>query len=134
MSDNAIRESLLQQNPTTSVALKMLHDLMEAENRRVRWLTACTWVIWSVWLVSLLLYVLLVVSVRWQPAGVQPVVWPIWLVLVPLAVVGTILLILQFLARRSATLSQLRVSVAAIDEQLKLLSAARGSSPTEPKP
>jgi hypothetical protein len=143
MNDNAMRDSLLSQQSASSVALQMLHDMMEAEKRRVRLLTIWTWIAWSVWIVLVVLYVLLVVSaasqnaalreqgldLHVQAANITAVDWPIWFLLVPLGVIAVILTIVLFVARRSATLSQLRGSVAAIDEQLKLLVAAQRPGP-----
>ena len=51
------------------------------------------------------------------------------IVLLPPA--GIILLILSILARRSARLSQIRISLAVIESQLKLLAAAQTSPPTD---
>ena len=157
MSENAMRESLLRQNATASVEaeLKMLHGLMDAENRRARRLTTWTWVVWCVWFgVVVLMFVVYPLLGRKKPAAAQqpavpaaqaaprdevPFIGVVILATVPLMLIaavllppaGIILLILQILARRSATLSQLRVSVAAIDAQLKLLAAAQTSPPTD---
>src|SRR5262249_31666426 len=132
MNDNPMRESLLRQNPTASVAFQMLYDLMEAENRRVRRLTTWTWVVWLLSLALLGMYAALVVYVNSSYVNSRLPIWP-WTVPVSLAAVGTVLLILQLLARRSATVSQLRVSVAAIEAQLKELAAARTSQPADRK-
>jgi hypothetical protein len=138
MNDDSMRESLLRQSASPSVAFQMLYELMEAENRRVRRLTTWTWIVWLAWLVLLALYALLVWSTHSQTralAGtggpVTAVVWPIWFVLVPLAAAGLILLVWQLVARRSATVSQLRVSVAAIEAQLNELAATRSARPTQ---
>jgi hypothetical protein len=111
---------------------------MEAEERRVRSLTTWTWAVWIIWLVLLLAYASMLVAVFLQPAPDavlrgRPVAWPIWLVLVPGAVLGTILLLVRSIATHRATISHLRASVAAIDEQLKALAATRAPQPGERK-
>jgi hypothetical protein len=137
MNEKTMRESLLQQNPSPSAALKMLYDLMDGEERRVRRLTRWAWVVWGIWLAFLVVYASLLLAVFLQPTPDavlrRPVVWPVWLVLVPLAVIGAILLIARSMATHRATISQLRVSVAAIDEQLQALAAARPPQPGERK-
>ncbi len=163
MSKNAMRESLLQQNATASVEaeIERMHGLMDAENRRARRLTTWTIVVWSAWFAAVVLMFvvyLLVPAFMAKPAAAAPPAAPaapaaqqegfagtfvtvivmtaalvtlVSVVLLPVA--GVILLILQILARRSASLSQVRISVAAIDAQLKLLAAAHPSQPTGPE-
>ncbi len=136
MNDDSMRESLLRQHTSTTVAVQMLYDLLDAENRRVRRLTHWTWVVWLLWFVLTALYVLLAVNTYMRPeppsVSVFVVTWPFFLVLVPLAVIGGVLLVELMLARRSATVSQLRVSIAAIDAQLKQLQHAATAQPAQP--
>ena len=73
MSDNAMRESLLRQNASASVEaeLKMLHGLMDAENRRARRLTTWTIIVWSVWFGLVVLLFVLYPLLAYNPAPAQ---------------------------------------------------------------
>jgi hypothetical protein len=162
MNENKLRESLLRQNAASSVEaeLQALHGLMDSEERRARRLTMWTLAVWASWfaLVAAMFVLFLLLPLFVQPPAVQPPAAPvaqaandqgivstavaailrtivslmlIAAVLLPAA--GLILLILQILTRRSATLSQLRASIAAIEAQLKSLAAAPPAQPTQQK-
>lgn len=136
MSEPKMREALLTQGGTSSVdaELKTLTAIMQAEGHRSRRLTRWTiavWIVWPVCVVALFLFP--VYMARSDPAAppqppnafVDTVVLGLVMAIaagaVILPVLGTVLLILTVFSRRSASISQLQASVAAIDAQLKAL-------------
>jgi len=148
MPKSEMKEALLKQSgPTTVEAeLVMLKGLVESEHRRARWLRFWTIAVWGTFFAVL---AVLIVARPFRterapdvPVGVQPaipaapvvakasplmsmlgvsVVTLLLLALVALPPAGIVLLILMVLAHRSASLTQLRASVAAIEAQLRLL-------------
>lgn len=147
MSESSMREALLTQasDPASGPGLKMLHDVVESENRRARRLAKWTIGVWIAWPLAILLAVLLYALVSRAsfqaapaaPAPPQSTFVDMFLVVVSvigagsflaalvLPVIGIILLVFTVLARRSATLTQVRTSLALIELQLKQLNAAQ---------
>ncbi len=140
MSESKMREALLKQAGTSSVdsELRTLTAIMEADDRRSRRLTRWTIAVWIVWPVCVAtLFLFPVYMARSDPAAppqppnafVDAVVLGLVMVIaagaVILPVIGTVLLILTVFSRRSASISQLQASVAAIDAQLKALLASK---------
>jgi hypothetical protein len=155
MNEDSMRESLLRQQAATSVEteLNALRQLVESENRRCRHLARWTLAVWCVWLLAVVLMFALPILNARKPheAAVPPApaapgsvldtslqviglfaVTAMAISVVALPPVGIVLLVMQFFARRSATTTQLRASVAGIEAQLKLL-AASGPAPSRPK-
>jgi hypothetical protein len=154
MNENSMRESLLRQQTAASVEteLNALRQLVESENRRCRRLTKWTLAVWCAWFLSVFLMFALPVLLAREPGAAAPAapaahaegmldkalqaialvaVFAMLLSAVALPAVGIVLLVMQFFARRSATLSQLRASVAGIEAQLRLLASTRGPLPSE---
>ena len=138
MSASKIRDALLTQSDTSSVEaeLKMLNAIMQTEDRRSRRLTRWTLAVWIGWVVCVTLMFLwpLLLTQTGPPAPPQPqstfvsamsvaltVVILVGAIFLP--VVGSVLLVLAVFSRRTANMTQLRASVAAIDAQLKALVA-----------
>ena len=155
MPEPEMRAALLQQDGPTMIEaeLKLLHGLIQSESRRARWLKFWTIAVWAVFFA---LVAVLVVAAPFTierapdvPQGVQPpipaapndpvgpgailfLIALLLLALVSLPAAGIVLLILMVLAQRSATVAQLRASVATIDAQVKLL-AVKHATPSSVK-
>jgi hypothetical protein len=163
MNESNLRDSLLKQNGVGSVEaeLKTLSGLIETEHQRARRLRFWTLSVWGLWLLVILLLVMVVSSIhpvhRIPQSGAQTTTLPtnagggastpvhsyslIGLLFLPmlvgffcLPVVGVILLVLTFLARRSANLNQVRASIAAVDARLRLLDARHSPPPGGSQP
>jgi hypothetical protein len=167
MTHSPLRDALLGQMGGSSVAaeLNTLSELVNAEARRARRLTAWTVLVWSAWFTMLGLSIGLPMLQRalagppkplppnvastaaTQPAapgttvppgteyGFPPSVGGILVgtfflvAFLALPPVGILLLILMVLARRSASMGQIRVSLASIDAQLRMLTVQRAGPP-----
>jgi hypothetical protein len=155
MSESELREALLEQNGSTSVEteLNVLNGLVEAEDRRARRLKFWTIAVWVIWLAMLVVMFVATARVveRAHLTPTPPAPWPstqpaprpglmvavglfnVSLLLIGIAgmsLLGTVLLVLLMLSRRSASVIQLRASVTAIDAQLRQLAAAQ-KNPTD---
>lgn len=161
MSENTFKSELLKQNGKTAVdeEVSRLHRTIEAEQRRVRrlvWWTIGVWLIWIL-MISVSLVVPMVLSrtnappptATTLPINPPPAHHPIhsgWeaalgmivgvLIVagffgLPLA--GVILVIMLVLTRRTASMNQIRASLAAIDSQLRQIGAPGLGSSNVPK-
>ena len=153
-----LRDALLNQMGGAAVAaeLNALNELVAAEARRARRLTIWTVVVWCLWLALLFSYPLLrrpappapgsvstLATTQPSGAGVAPGTeygflpsalevlagTLIFVAFVGLPLVGIVLLILMILARRAASMGQVRASLASIDAQLRLLVAQQQQRP-----
>ncbi len=118
MIDPSFRKALLEQDGETSVEtrLTVLDDLVKADRQHIHRLTIWTIVGWAVCVTILAL-------------GFRvPIVM---VVLFSLPFVGVVLLVIMIASRRSATMSQIRASLASIDAQLKLIQSQK-TPPTGP--
>ena len=159
MSDPAFRDALLYQNGKTGVdqELSNLRRIVDAEQRRARRLALGAIAIWIVWplMLALSLGLPYIAARRGGPppaASTQPaaqVQQPtpasprhptagaagtvVGLVLVAaffaLPLVGIVLTVMAILARRTASMSLIRSSLASIDAQLRLLNMGGGQGP-----
>jgi len=151
MSENTFKSELLKQNGKSAVdeEVSRLHRTIEAEQRRVRrlvWWTIGVWVIWIL-MISVSLVVPMVLSRTNAPPSTATTLpinpppahhpihsgWEATLGMIvgvlivagffglPLA--GVILVIMLILTRRTASMNQIRASLAAIDAQLRQLGA-----------
>lgn len=155
MSELELRDALLRLAVPQSIEaeLNTLRGLVKAENRRAGQLRFWTINVWAAFLAILLALAMAapfsIVRAPALPAGVAQHPIPVapaepqglslrggvglflaitlLLALVALPTTGFVLLICLVLARRSATLTQLRASVADIDAQLRLLATAHRS-------
>jgi hypothetical protein len=153
MNESEMREPLLRQNggPSVEAELKMLRKLMDAETRRIGRLKHWTIGIWAVWLAVVVVTFgaygflagpapkALPAVQREAPAGQAPpkesspllsaitmiVVFLLFACVAGLPIVGIIFLVILMLSPRSATVTQLRSSLAALDAQLRLLAATQ---------
>lgn len=151
MSENTFKSELLKQNGKSAVdeEVSRLHRTIEAEQRRVRrlvWWTIGVWVIWIL-MISVSLVVPIVLSRTNAPppaatalpispppahhpihSGWEAALGVIVGVLIVAAffglpVAGVILVLMLILTRRTASMNQIRASLAAIDAQLRQLGA-----------
>jgi hypothetical protein len=155
MSELDLRDALLKLAvpPSVEAELSTLRGLVKAENSRADRLRFWTIAVWAAFLGILLALTVAapfsIVRAPALPAGAAQPAIPaapaepqglslregaglflalmLLLLLAGLPMIGIVLLICLVLARRSATLSQLRASVAGIDAQLKLLATAHRS-------
>lgn len=157
---NTLKHELLNQNGNAAVDEEalLLNRILESERRRVRWLAAWTIAVWLAWIlmISLSLVVPMVLAhtnvpsknAQTQPVqAVQPreVLQPassrtvtagivvgtlLVAAFIGLPILGIVLAIMLIVACRSASLNQVRASIAAIDAQLRLL----GATGIPPKP
>lgn len=135
----SLRDGLLRQDgaPTLEAELELLNRLFNLENRRTASLRFWTVVVWSSF-VAVVIALLITAPRTIEPAiplppGVEAtpastgdavllvVVLCLLLASVALPAMGTVLLILTLRTRRSATIAQLRASIAVVDAQLKQL-------------
>jgi len=142
MIDRSFRDALLRQDGGMSVdaELDVLNGLVKAEGRRGRRLAFWILAVWVLWAAMALAFALSGTSekVPERPAGAVPAPVPtfsgpqllvsgivgVLLVLVGflcLPAVVMVPLIIMFLSRRSASISQIRAGLASIDAQLKLI-------------
>jgi hypothetical protein len=152
MNENTLKHELLKQNGKTAVDEEVgrLHAIIDAERRRVRrlaWWTIGVWAIWFLMIgVSLVMPMLAYQAAqRPGPAMTQPATQPavvhhppgaasavfagiMGVILVAaflgLPVAGIVLSLMLIVARRSASINQVRASLAAIDAQLRMLGAS----------
>ena len=151
MSENTFKNELLKQNGKSAVdeEISRLHKTIEAEQRRVRrlvWWTIGVWVIWIL-MISIALVVPMIQSrINTPPAhsttmsvnspavhspahsGGNPLPGAIVSVLIVAAffglpIAGVILVLMLILTRRTASMNQIRASLAAIDAQLRQIGA-----------
>ena len=148
MTENTFKSELLKQNGQSSVdeEVSRLHRIVQVERRRVRRLVFWTVAVWAIWItmISVSLVVPMVLS-RTNPPGstTMPATPPpahhpagggqaalgiIFGVLMvgaflglPLA--GVVLVLMLIVTRRTASMNQVRASLAAIDAQLRQLGA-----------
>ncbi|HEX5243539.1 MAG TPA: hypothetical protein VFW23_09795 [Tepidisphaeraceae bacterium] len=161
MSENTFKSELLKQNGKSAVdeEVSRLHRTIEAEQRRVRrlvWWTIGVWLIWIL-MISVALVVPMVQAHSNRPPanvttvpvvsapvhapahhGGNPLVGMIFGVLTVgaffgLPVAGVILVLMLILTRRTASMNQVRASLAAIDAQLRQLGAAGLGTSNVPK-
>lgn len=161
MSENTFKSELLKQNGKSAVdeEVSRLHRTIEAEQRRVRrlvWWTIGVWLIWIL-MISISLVVPMVqahmnrplANVTTMPVSSSPPVHAparggnvllgaIMGVLIVAAffglpVAGVILVLMLILTRRTASMNQIRASLAAIDAQLRQLGAAGLGNSKVPK-
>ncbi len=161
MSENTFKNELLKQNGKSAVdeEVSRLHRTIEAEQRRVRrlvWWTIGVWIIWIL-MISVALVVPMVLSHENRPPGTattmpihppaahhathsgwEAVLGTIVGVLMlaaffglPLA--GVILVLMLILTRRTASMNQIRASLAAIDAQLRQIGAPGLGTSNVPK-
>ena len=159
MNENTLKHELLKQNGRTAVDEEVgrLHAIIDAERRRVRrlaWWTIGVWAIWFLMIaVSLVMPMLAYQAARGSaPAMTQPASQPavvhhppgaasavfagiMGVILVAaflgLPVAGIVLTLMLIFTRRSASMNQIRASLAAIDAQLRVLGAAGTPSPPQ---
>jgi hypothetical protein len=153
MTDPSLRDALLTQDGRRSVdaELDVLNGLVKAEARRGRRLALWTLAVWVLWVAVALAYALsgTLEKVPELPAGAVAASIPTFpgpqmlvsgVVGVLLVFVGFLCLpavvmvplIIVFLARRSASISQIRTGLASIEAQLKLLSQTSKAPPAGP--
>lgn len=161
MSENTFKNELLKQNGKSAVdeEVTRLHKTIEAEQRRVRrlvWWTIGVWLIWIL-MISIALVVPMILSHENRPPGTattmpihppavhQPahtgweaVLGTIVGVLIVsaffgLPVAGVILVLMLILTRRTASMNQIRASLAAIDAQLRQMGAPGLKTSDAPK-
>ena len=158
-SSSDLRESLLKQNGSASVEaeLKTLDALVQAQDRRARRLTFWTVFVWVMWVLSIAMSIVIYAAAEReapftagpatqqaaqlrdsQPAPSQAerligaLIAGMWAVLIfILPIVWLVLLIMMIFARRSASVSQIRASLASLDAQLRLL-AINAKPPSNP--
>ena len=150
MTENTFKSELLKQNGQSAVdeEVSRLHRIVQGERRRVRRLVFWTVAVWAVWItmISVSLVVPMVLSRTNSPApasttmpatpppahhpagGGQAALGIIFGVLMvgaflglPLA--GVVLVLMLIVTRRTASMNQVRASLAAIDAQLRQLGA-----------
>lgn len=161
MSENTFKNELLKQNGKSAVdeEVSRLHKTIEAEQRRVRrlvWWTIGVWVIWIL-MISVALVVPMVLSHENRPPGTattmpvhpppahhaihsgwETVLGTVVSVLMlaaffGLPVAGVILALMLILTRRTASMNQIRASLAAIDAQLRQMGAPGLKTSDAPK-
>lgn len=146
-NENTLKRELLKQNGKTAAdqEVSRLHGIIQSEQRRVRRLFWLTIVCWTIWLLGISLSVVVpqiqahgnppVTSPETQPAPVvrshhsSPgemfagmVLGTILLAaVIGLPILGIVLAIMLIVTRRTASLNQVRASLAAIDAQLRML-------------
>lgn len=154
MNETSFRDELLKQNSSAAPGMEMdgFKKLIEAEHRRSTKLLRWTIGIWAGWVVVLLMGLLYPaisyafsrdasrppVAATQQSTGAataavpaqksigKAVVVSIYLIgVTAMPVAGMILLVMTFLATRSANSTQIRASLAAIEMQLAVLMAQR---------
>ena len=149
MSEPKLRDVLIKQNGTAGVdgGLDMLDRLLDQEERRVRRLKRWTIAVWVAWVACILLNLVLWMAAHRSgpPPATAPVVPStsssgalalimMLIILISMAgifglpIVGLVLLVMTFVARRSANANRIQASLAAIDAQLKSLAAQRQQS------
>lgn len=152
MSEMNLKEELLKQNGHVSVSSEVsrLHEIIDAERRRVRRLTRWTIGVWLTWflLISVGLVVPYVLAHTSGPPNgttTQPLNQPppirhssspmaailggivgvvMFAVIFGLPVTGVILVITLIFTHRAASLNQIRASLGTIEAQLRALTAA----------
>ena len=153
MTENSFKSELLKQNGKSAVdeQVSRLHGIIAAEQRRVRRLARWTIAVWAVWILMISLS-LVVPMVAYQasrssgppgqattmPVAPPPVhhasggfqtalalVMGIVMIgaLLGLPIAGVVLVVMLIVSRRTASMNQLRASLAAIDAQLRMLGA-----------
>jgi hypothetical protein len=153
MTDPSLRDALLRQDGGRSVdaELDMLNGLVKAEARRGQRLAFWTLAVWVLWVAMALAFALSgsLEKAPEPPAGAVAASIPTFpgpqmlvsgVVGVLLVFVGFLCLpavvmvplIIVFLARRSASISQIRAGLASIEAQLKLLSQTTKAPPAGP--
>lgn len=161
MSENTFKNELLKQNGKSAVdeEVSRLHRTIEAEQRRVRrlvWWTIGVWVIWIL-MISVSLVMPMVLSrtnapppaATTLPINPPPAHHPIhsgWEaalgvivgvlivgVFFGLPIAGVILVVMLILTRRTASMNQIRASLAAIDAQLRQMGAPGLGTSNAPK-
>lgn len=154
MNETSFRDELLKQNSSAAPGMEMdgFKKLIEAEHRRSTKLLRWTIGIWAGWVVVLLMGLLYPaisyafsrdasrppIAATQQSTGAataavpaqksigKAVVVSIYLIgVTAMPVAGMILLVMTFLATRSANSTQIRASLAAIEMQLAVLMAQR---------
>jgi hypothetical protein len=141
----SLRDELLKQaktgNESVDAELALLRQIVEAEQARARRLALWTKRVWVLGGSTIILFGIAVPVYMWLSiagdAGAPPrlaqilgpVVATLFFLSIPVflmcVVAGTVLLVMTVLARRTASQHQIRASLAAIDAQLRVLSAAR---------
>ena len=153
MTEKTFKSELLKQNGQSAVdqEVSRLHGMIDAERRRVRRLALWTIAVWALWILMISLS-LVVPIVAYQAAGktplpagattmpvtpppthqsprsAHPAVTLVMGVLIVgaflgLPIAGVVLAIMLIVSRRTASLNQVRASLAAIDAQLRALGA-----------
>jgi divalent metal cation (Fe/Co/Zn/Cd) transporter len=161
MSENTLKHELLKQNGKTAVDEEVgrLHAIIEAEGRRVRrltWWTIGVWAIWFLMIASALVMPMIAYqaargsaqetthpatqpAVVHHPPGTAAAVFAgiigviLFAAFFGLPVAGIVLALMLIFTRRSASMNQVRASLAAIDAQLRVLGASGLPNPSEPK-
>jgi len=161
MTDNAIREALLKQDPSVpdGPTFQSLNDMFAADQRRVRRLTICTITVWVVWVLALAVGLGLPVLVRpAQPSappsatattqaapGPSPTRAPTHaggaiaaggvvvciILMLGLPILGIVLLVILFATSRSANIKQMRVNIARIEQQIAAVARPQSSLTAE---
>ena len=152
MSENPFKRELVKQNGKAAVdeEVSRLHGIIEAERRRVRRLMWWTIGVWTAWVLMISLG-LVVPMITYhlanagpnhiQPATQQAVVHHhaggaaavfggiigviLFAAFLGLPVAGVVLAIMLIVTRRTASMNQVRASLAAIEAQLRMLGAVR---------
>lgn len=148
MSKMTLKSELLNQNDHSAVdqEVSRLHEIIAAEERRVRRLVSWTISVWMLWFLMIGLAigipiltrstsphvatqpVVAVPPVGHAPGGVTDIF--VWIgaiiaaaAFLGLPVAGMIRVVMLVATRRTASLNQVRASLAAVDAQLRLLGA-----------
>lgn len=153
MSEETFKSELLRQNGKSAVdeEVSRLHGIIAGEQRRVRRLAFWTIAVWAVWILmislSLVMPMVFYSLARANPpahATTMPVAPPpahhaaggaqaaaamiVGLLMVGallgLPIAGVVLAVMLIVTRRTASMNQVRASLAAIDAQLRALGAS----------
>lgn len=149
MSKITLKSELLKQNGNSAVdgEVSRLHEIIASEERRVRRLVYWTICVWALWFLMIGLAIGIPILTRTTathiatqpvvaapavghaPSGVTAILAGIGAIFsvaafFGLPVAGIILAVMLVATRRTASLNQVRASLAAVDAQLRLLGAA----------
>jgi len=148
MSTSPMRDALLAQSgpPQPTTELQLLTSLMAAEHRRARRLSRATiavWIIWMLCVAAMFTWPMLAARSPGDPPSPPPgpflsaIVFGVTIMMLfgamLLPALGIILLILSVFSRRSSSIAQLRASVAAMELQLKALTAQNAGATESPR-